>query len=126
MRLTGPTIHPSRILAAIVLGLTPLLASAQTDMSDAARAEATPSAPSTPTSAPHKTSLMGVVMAALIESAEQSARERRDAARLAATLEATPPPGNAKEAVRTDPAWARQREDAIRKQQVAVQADKPL
>lgn len=66
---------------------------------------------------------MGMVMAALIESAEESARQHRAAAHHTAAPDAAQPRGNDREAVRTDPAWTGQREDAIRKQQVAVQAD---
>ncbi|WP_460735473.1 hypothetical protein [Lysobacter tyrosinilyticus] len=69
---------------------------------------------------------MGMVMATLIESAEQSARQRRGAAQQAAALDTAQPQANTRETVRTDPTWARQNEEAIRKQQVAVQAEEPL
>ena len=129
MRTPGPTVHSIRaLLVAITLCVMPLLTSAQTEAPDAARApaEASPSPPSTPSArkpTPHRTSLMGMVMAALIESAEESARQHRAAAHHAAAPDVAQPRGNTGEAVRTDPAWAEQREETIRKQQVAVQAD---
>jgi hypothetical protein len=66
---------------------------------------------------------MGAAMAALIASAEESARQRRDAAHRAA-LNAGQPPKTADAAEEADPAWGTQREDANRKQ-MAVQREDP-
>ena len=124
MRLTRPTMHSPRIpiAMAIVLCGAPLLASAQTYGSSAAsqaQVDATESAPvaSPPPqkSAQPKKSLMGVVMAALIESAEQTARERHAAARQVTALDQTHDA-----APRPDPASVTSRDDA---EQVAVQDD---
>ena len=127
MRLTGPTSHSSGILIAVVLCAAPLLASAQANGPSAtagAQVDATASAPvaSPPLlkSAQPKKSLMGMVMAALIESAEQTARQRRDAVHQATALDEMRPSANT-DAV-PDPASVISSEDALH-EHVAVQDD---
>jgi hypothetical protein len=65
---------------------------------------------------------MSVVMAALIESAEQTARQRRDAARQATTLDETRPSADTDAVPPPAPASVTSREGAIR-EQVVVQDD---
>jgi hypothetical protein len=88
--------HRSTPLLAIALFVAPLVLAAQTlaptDTAQVTNASdaATPSA--TERSQPRGTrSLMGMVMAALIESAEQSSRQRGTALRQVTPAEATPP-----------------------------------
>ena len=136
MRPTRPVMHsfqiPIATAIAIALCTAPLLASAQAYGPDAtlgAQADATESesasaqiAPPPQKSAQPKKSLMGVVMAALIESAEQSARHRRDAARRAAGLDQMRPSASTDAVTQPDPASVISREGASR-EQVAVQDD---
>lgn len=129
MRLTRPTMHSPRIAIAIALCVAPPLASAQVygpSAAAGAHVDATESAPvaSPPPqkSAQPKKSPMSMVMAALIESAEQSARQRRDVARQATALDETRPSASTDAIPPPDPASVISREDTIR-EQVAVQDD---
>lgn len=65
---------------------------------------------------------MGIVMAALIESAEQTARQRRDAARQAMALDEARPSTSTD--AKPDPASVTSRENAIRGQ--VIVKDDPL
>lgn len=135
MRLTRPAMHSFRIPIATAIAIAsctvPLLASAQTygpDAASEAQAAATESAsariapsPQQKSAQPKKSS-MGVMMAALIESAERSAHQRRDAARHAAALDETRPSASTDAVSQQDPASVIPREGASR-EQVAVQDD---
>jgi len=127
MRLTGLTSHSFGILIAVVLCAAPLLASAQANGPSAAagaqvdaKASAPVASPPLQKSAQPKKSLMGMVMAALIESAEQTARQRRDAVHQATALDEMRPSANT-DAV-SDPASVISSEDALH-EHVAVQDD---
>lgn len=124
MRLTRPTMRSLPIAMATVLCAAPLLASAQAYGPGVAAATPTESAPvaSPPPQNSVKKSLMGKVMAALIESAEQTAKHRRDAAHQATALDRRRPDADTHPILPSDPA-ATSREDAIRNQ-MAVQ-DEP-
>lgn len=116
MRLIGPTTHLPGILVALALCAMPLLATGQTYGPNATTQAST--SPPQAQAQPRK-SLMGMVMAALIESAEQTARERRDAAHEATAVEATAidqtRPSASTEGVRQpDRTPATSSEDAIR------------
>lgn len=115
-------LHLSHILAATALCLMSAQASAQdrapdttaTAPADAAQSTSA-SAPPAGEATPRRKSLMGMVMGALIDSAEQSARRQREAAGRAAASEVAAAP---------DPASARLRAQTIR-EQIAVQDDDP-
>jgi len=121
--------HSPRILTAIALCVAPLLASAQAYGPSAAAGtqvdapvSAAAASPPPQKSAPSRKSPMGMVMAALIESAEQTARQRRDAARQATALDEMRPFADTDAVPPPDPASVTSREGAIR-EQVVVQDD---
>jgi hypothetical protein len=118
---------PIAMAISIALCAAPLMGSAQTYGSSAAsEAQADESAPAASPlpqkSAQPAKSLMGMVMAALIESAEQTARQRRDATRHTTALDEARPSASADALPQSDPASVTSGERALR-EQVAVQDD---